>query len=627
MKRLFFIPCALLCLSVVHVSAQKTGGKNLLVPSHVAPPHWYCGFSREQLEIIIHAPQAASWVMSMEPYEQVAFTGITKGTAPDILYLSLNIGRDAQPGTLNFRVKVPAKNGLQERNWSYTLKGRNRQWQVQQGLNSADIMYLIMPDRFANGNPANDRPAEVIPDSYSRDTLKGRHGGDLKGIHDHLDYLHDLGITALWLNPVQWNDQPRESYHGYAITDHYRIDPRFGSNNDYLLLMEAMRGRQMKMVMDIIPNHTGSRHWMFLNRDTGWFNAWPQFTRTNYRAATMLDPYASEYERKLNSDGWFDHHMPDLNQRNIHVDNYLTQLYLWWVEYAGLQGYRIDTYAYPDQMFMTRLCQTLLTEYPQLGIFGETWVNGIGTQAWFVQNNIRQTLNSNLPGVTDFQLLWAMQHALTSPFGWNDGLNRVYATLAEDYVYTDPYKHCIFLDNHDLTRIYTYLNGDLNKWKMVMTMLLTLRGIPCIYYGTEILMPGSTNPTDALVRKDFPGGFPGDSSNKFKAEGRTPAEQEAFTFLRNLAQMRNAEPAFQDGKLMQFTGEEGTWVYFRYNQSKCFLIALNQEQKTKRISTARFAERLQGYNSLLNRMSGQRSSIPEYLELAPESASIFELQP
>jgi glycosidase len=203
----------------------------------------------------------------------------------------------------------------------------------------------------------------------------------------------------------------------------------------------------------------------------------------------------------------------------------------------------------------------------------------------------------------------------------------VYATLAEDYVYTDPYKHCIFLDNHDLTRIYTHLNGDLNKWKMGMTMLLTLRGIPCIYYGTEILMPGSTNPTDALVRKDFPGGFPGDSSNKFKAEGRTPAEQEAFTFLRNLAQMRNAEPAFQDGKLMQFTGEEGTWVYFRYNQSKCFLIALNQEQKTKRISTARFAERLQGYNSLLNRMSGQRSSIPEYLELAPESASIFELQP
>jgi glycosidase len=627
MKRIHFIPLALALLTSLHASAQKAGSRNSLNPNHVAPPHWYCGFSREPVEIIIHAPQAAAWVLSMEPYEDVAFHGTSRGASADILYVNLNVGRNARPGTLNFRVKVPAKNGMQERNWSYNLLARNRQWQVQTGLNSSDIMYLIMPDRFANGDPENDRHPEAIADVYSRDTLKGRHGGDLKGIGKHLDYLQDLGITALWLNPVQWNDQPRESYHGYAITDHYRIDPRLGSNQDYLQLMEAMRSKQMKMVMDIIPNHTGSRHWMYLNRDTGWFNAWPQFTRTNYRAATMLDPYASDYERKLNSDGWFDHHMPDLNQRNIHIDRYLTQLYLWWVEYCGLQGYRIDTYAYPDQEFMTRLCQALLTEYPQLGIFGETWVNGMGTQAWFVQNNIRQTLNSSLPGVTDFQLLWAIQHALTSPFGWNDGLNRVYATLAEDYLYVDPYKHCIFLDNHDLTRIYTHLNGDLDKWKMGITMLLTLRGIPCIYYGTEILMPGSTNPTDALVRKDFPGGFAGDSTNKFMAQGRTPSEQEAFLFLRSMAQLRNSEPALQDGKLMQFTGEDGTWVYFRYNTKKTFLIALNQQDKTRKIATARFNERLQGFQTMKNRLNGQRMPIPAFLELPPASAVIFELEP
>lgn len=623
--RLF--PLAIACLFSLHAAAQKSTARNQLAPNHVAPPHWYCGYSLESLEIIIHAPQAASWILSMEPYEEVAFNGTSRGASTDILYVHLNINREARPGTLNFRVKVPAKNGMQERLWSYVLKARNKQWQLQQGLNSADIMYLIMPDRFANGDPANDKHPEAIADIYSRDTLKGRHGGDLEGINEHLDYLRDLGITALWLNPVQWNDQPRESYHGYAITDHYRIDPRLGNNEDYLRLVEAMRSRQMKMVMDIIPNHTGSRHWMYLNRDTGWFNAWPQFTRTNYRASTMLDPYASAYERKLNSDGWFDHHMPDLNQRNIHIERYLRQLYLWWVEYCGLQGYRIDTYAYPDQEFMTRLCQTLLTEYPQLGIFGETWVNGMGTQAWFVQNNIRQTLNSGLPGVTDFQLLWAMQHALTSPFGWNDGLNRVYATLAEDYLYVDPYKHCIFLDNHDLTRIYTHLNGDLNKWKLGMTMLLTLRGIPCIYYGTEILMPGSTNPTDALVRRDFPGGFPGDSLNKFKEDGRSELEQDAFGFLRNLARLRNAEPAFQDGKLMQFTGEDGTWVYFRYNAKKTFMIALNQENKSRKIATARFNERLEGFQTLHHRLNGQRMPIPEFLELPPLSAAIFELEP
>lgn len=617
----------LLCLSIVSGLAQKAAVKNLLIPQHVAPPHWYCGFSRETLEIIIHAPRASAWVLSMEPYEHVAFSGTSKGAGEDILYLNLNIGRDARPGILNFRVKVPAKNGMQERNWSYNLLPRNRKWQTQQGLNSSDIMYLIMPDRFANGDQANDCPKEVIADICSRDTLKGRHGGDLKGINNHLDYLQDLGITALWLNPVQWNNQPRESYHGYAITDHYRIDPRFGSNDEYLQLMEAMRSRKMKMVMDIIPNHTGNMHWMFQNQDTGWFNAWPEFTRTNYRASTVLDPYADPAERKLNNDGWFDKHMPDLNQRNAHIDRYLTQLYLWWVEYAGLQGYRIDTYAYPDQEFMTRLCQSLLTEYPQLGIFGETWVNGIGTQAWFVQNNIRQTLNSSLPGVTDFQLLWAIQHALTNNFGWNDGLNRIYATLAEDYIYADPYKHCIFLDNHDLSRIYTHLNGNLDKWKMAITLLLTLRGIPCIYYGTEILMEGSTNPTDALVRKDFPGGFPGDSLNKFSDAGRTQKEQEAFEFMRSMAKLRNAEPALQDGKLMQYTGEDGTWVYFRYNRNKTFMIVLNQDAQPKRIATARFSERLQGYNNLRNRITGQQEPVSSYLMIPPVSATVFELAP
>jgi glycosidase len=617
----------LLRLFLSAIMAQKPASRNLLMPHNVAPPHWYCGFSQESLEIILHSPEASSWVLSMDPYEQVAFVGTSKGAAENILYVNLNIGRDARPGTLNFRVKIPGKRGIRELRWTYELKPRNRQWQVQAGLNSADIMYLILPDRFANGNPANDRHPLTQPDIYSRDTLKGRHGGDLKGIHQHLDYLQELGITALWLNPVQWNNQPRESYHGYAITDHYLIDPRFGSNDEYLKLTEDMRSRKMKMVMDIIPNHTGNKHWMFENRDTGWYNAWPQFTRTNYRASVMLDPYASEHERKLNSNGWFDHHMPDLNQRNIHIDRYLTQLYLWWAEYAGLQGYRIDTYAYPDQEFMTRLCQSLLTEFPQLGIFGETWVNGMGTQAWFVQNNIRQTLNSGLPGVTDFQLLWAIQHALTNPFGWNDGLNRIYATLAEDFIYTDPFKHCIFLDNHDLTRIFTHLNGDLKKWKMGITLLLTLRGIPCIYYGTEILMEGSTHPTDALVRKDFPGGFPGDRINKFTAEGRTILEQDAFNHISKLAKLRNAEAALQDGKLMQFTGEDGTWVYFRYNSRKTFMVALNQENTSKRIRTARFAERLQGYQYLLNPIDGTRIPITEYLELPPVSAHIFELIP
>jgi glycosidase len=397
-----------------------------------------------------------------------------------------------------------------------------------------------------------------------RDELKGRRGGDIQGICDHLDYISDLGFTALWINPMVENNEKRDSYHGYATTDSYLIDPRIGTLEELNKLTTSMKKKEMKHVWDIVYNHWGDQHHLFREMpDSNWFHWFPTYTKTNYRAETMMDPYASEYDKNLMANGWFDRHMPDLNQQDPHLSKYLIQNSIWWIEMGKIDAFRIDTYSYPDQLFMSTLNAAIKREYPNFFLFGETWVQGSAVQAWFPEGKkVGQNFDSQLDGVTDFQLYFAMTKGLTEPFGWEEGLRRIELDLAHDHLYAKPENLVTFLDNHDLARIYSLFNKDFEKWKMAHAMILTLRGIPCIYYGTEILMTGFCDP-DAHVREEFPGGWPDHKVNAFEKKGRTDIQNEAFDFIQTLLNYRKKNEWLSTSKLTQFVPNDNTYAYAR----------------------------------------------------------------
>ncbi len=591
----------------------------------IVPPHWYIGFKDTSLEIILHAENIDLFNVTLTPYDGVSLIEKKSSANRHICYLSLNISKITKPGTLVFNASVIEKQNRYVKDFVFSYELRSRTPNIFTPVTPSDVTYLIFPDRFCNGDKTNDNSPMQYNETVDRKALKKRHGGDIAGIKSKLNYLKDLGITTLWLNPVQENDQPEESFHGYAITDHYKIDPRFGTNSEYLSLNTEMKKMNMKMIMDIIPNHVGHNHWMYQNFDTGWFNLRDSFVQTNYRATTIMDPYASENEKSVNVDGAFVKTMPDYNQKNEHIAKYLNQLYLWWIEYAGLSGYRIDTYPYPDQNYMNNLCQLILSEYPKFTIYGETWVQTSAVQAAFTKNNIKGFEKNQLPGVTDFVLCWAMQEAGNKPFGWTEGLNKVYLTLIDDYLYQDPNKNCTFLDNHDLSRIFSVLNEDFNAWKRCNMMLLTLRGLPCIYYGTEILMTGTTKESDAYVRFDFPGGWPGDEKNKFKQDGRTSKENEAFNFIKTLSKYRQTQKAISEGKTTQFSGSNGIYSYFRHKDGNVVMCIFSQNNEKSTVDMTKYSEITKGFTKLKNVLTGEILPLDKTLTIEAQGSMIFEL--
>lgn len=594
---------------------------------HVAPPNWFIGYTNQQLEIILHAENIQLYNISLLPYVGVKLDTILASANQDVCYLKLHIHSATAPGNLEFSILPKEKRSKAQTAFTikYELKNRRPIGQQSNGLTTNDVTYLIFPDRFCNGDQNNDDASTQYKAKPDRGALKARHGGDIIGIKSKLDYLKDLGISALWLNPIQTNDQPEESFHGYAITDNYEIDPRFGSLKEYLELCKEMRNRNMKMIMDIIPNHVGDKHWMNQYYDTGWFNHKDEYIQTNWRASAMHDPNAAPSEQKLNTDGWLVKTMPDFNQKNTHIATYLDQLYLWWIETANLSAYRIDTYPYPDQDYMNHLIELLLYEYPNLTIFGETRVQNTTTQASFVRNNIKGFEKNRLPGVTDFSMCLAMQEACSKPFGWTEGLNRVYITQSEDFLYQDPYKNFTFLDNHDISRFYSIANEDIDAWKRGIVLLLTTRGLPCIYYGTEILMTGKIEKSDAYVRFDFPGGWPGDPVNKFIPKGRTPKEAEAFKYIQTLNKVRLNNPALGNGKTTQYSGINGIYTYFRYTANQKIMVLLSQNEAAIEIDMARFSEMTQGFSKIKNIISGETIGIPQKFTALPKGSYVFEL--
>jgi len=574
------------------------------------------------VQLIVYGPGIGESTVALKQ-EGVRILASKAGDNVNYLFVDLEIDPQAKPG--NYTLKF-TKNGKEIAQYAYPILARDPNLIKAQGVTSADFIYLLMPDRFANGNKNNDVVKGMRETDLNRDSMYYRHGGDLEGVISKLDYLHDLGITALWMTPVVTNDMPKASYHGYANTENYHIDPRFGTNADYRRLGQELHRRQMKLIHDVVPNHVGLYHWTVIEKPfSDWLHEWPSFTQTSYKDQTVFDPYAADADRQKMQNGWFVASMPDLNQNNPYMANYIIQSHIWWIEYAGVDGFRIDTYPYNDLKFMAEWTDRIVAEYPKFTFFGETWVHTVPNQAYFLgAQKVGQTVDTKLMAVTDFQLLYGIESALNQKPEWTEGVNKLYNTLASDYQYPHPEQHVIFLDNHDKDRFFSVVGEHLEKYKSAMSWLLTTRGIPQIYYGAEILMKNFSNP-DGLLRDDFKGGFPGDPINKFVEAGRLPEEQEIFRHIQKLAQYRKHNVVLQTGKVMQYVPEDGVYVYFRYTDDKTVMVLLNGNEESKEVSLSRFEQRLQGMKGLINIINDEKIDAPQTVKLEAKACQVFEI--
>jgi neopullulanase len=544
------------------------------------------------------------------PGFKINYPGITLEKAevlenPKYASLALLVGQDAKPGMVTLEWTQGKK--TQRVNWELKARREGKGTTFAQGISSEDLVYLLMPDRFSNGNPSNDRIAGMRDQTLNRDSIYHRHGGDLQGVINHLDYLQNLGVTALWMTPVIENDMPDRTEHGYAFTNHYKIEPRFGEAEVYKRLSDELHKRGMKLVQDAVYNHVGLYHVMVQDKPVkDWLHEWPTYTNTNYKDATVFDPYGSEKEKKIMTNGWFTPMMPDMNHENPRVANFLIQHALWSVEEFGVDAWRIDTYMYNGLEFMNRCNQALLDEYPKLFMFGETWVHGTVNQAYFTENNLNVPFKSNLPGVTDFQALnYGIIPALEKP---SEGLNKMYLMYSNDVLYKDPLKLVTFLDNHDLNRFFTQVGEDVSKHKMAMGWLLTSRGIPQLYYGSEVIMKGATYPKDGWVRLDFPGGWPGDKKNAFTQEGLSSDEKSVQDFVKAIANFRKNSSAIKTGSTRQYIPKNDCYVYFRYDAKQTVMVVLNIKDKPQQIRLSDYEENTKGFASARDVVTGANYS-------------------
>jgi neopullulanase len=596
----------------------------------IYPTNWWAGMKQNKLQLMIHSDKdiAVDKLIFTSSSPDVKINKVNKAENKHYLFVDIEIVKSAKPQKLKFSF-----GGIIRDEWStvdFELKPRRlgKGTAYANGATSSDLMYLIMPDRFSNGDPSNDRVPGMLDQTLRRDTVFNRHGGDLKGIQSKLDYLKDLGVTALWLNPVIENNMPERTEHGYAFTNHYKVDPRIGGDAAYKNLIDAAHAKGMKIIQDAVYNHVGIQHFFIKDMPMkNWVHQWPAYTNTTYKEQTLFDPYAAAIDKKKMLDGWFVPSMADLNHQNPFVEKFLIQHALWTVEEFGIDGWRIDTYAYNDLDFMNRCNKALYDEYPGISIFGETWVHGVPNQSFFTENNYNIPYKSNLQATTDFQLLfYGIQESLTKPFGWTDGVNKLYTTAAQDFVYKNPMRQVIFLDNHDLPRFYSVLNEDTAKYKMAFAWLMTFRGIPQMYYGNEILMTGITSPNDGYVRQDFPGGWDGDAANKFTEAGRTAKENSIFNYIKRFANFRKSSSAIKTGKLTQYVPEDGVYVYFRHDAKQTLMCVMNSNNNAATIKMDRFEEKVKGFTKAHDVATGVTFNLEPTLSLGPNYVLVMELK-
>ena len=606
----------------------------------IEPANWFVGMKDASLQLMVYG-QGIKTAEVTTDYPGVKIDSLVRLDSPNYLLVYMNV-KDAQPGTMNLLFQQ----GKQKKKVAYELKVREKKGEERIGFSNADVLYMLMPDRFASGRSDNDQIKGMRPYKNDRSEPSLRHGGDLEGIRQHLDYFKELGVTALWFTPVLENNSPDNglfsTYHGYATTDYYRVDPRFGSNEEYRRLCDEAHEKGLKIVMDMIFNHSGFEHpWVKDMPTKDWLNTpeWlkgtnlddqtqmtvgDHYLQTSYKLTPVVDPYASKVDMRETVDGWFVPTMPDLNQRLTWVMDYLIQNSIWWIETVGIDGIRMDTYPYADADGMARWMKRIHLEYPHFNTVGETWVTEPAYTAAWQKDSKLSNRNSYLPTVMDFSFydrINLAKHEETDD--WWKGFNRIYNSLVYDYLYPNPSSVMAFLDNHDTDRFLG--NGkDSTALKQALALLLTINRIPQLYYGTEILMNGTKEKTDGNVRQDFPGGFPGDSKNAFTREGRTKAENAMFDWLSRLLHWRQGNEVITKGSQTQFIPYKGIYVIARQYQGKTVLTILNGKRSQATMAVERYSEAIGNHTQAKDVLTGTTYQLSKDLVLQPRQVLVLE---
>ena len=577
----------------------------------IEPPFWWADMHHERLQIMVYG-NAVAELRAEVTCPNVELAAVTRTANPNYLFLDLKLRSELTAGPCELRFQPPDADAIVE---PFEFLDRRPKSALRKGFSPASVLYLITPDRFANGDQDNDHVPGML-EGPRRDLPRGRHGGDLQGIIDNLSYIEAMGFTHIWLNPVLENRQPDHSYHGYSTTDYYKVDPRLGSNELYRELSRRAKAMGIGLVMDLIPNHIGSGHWWMNDLPTpDWLNH-NRYVQSSHVREPLLDPHAPESERAAFVDGWFVPTMPDLNQKNPLLAEYLMQNAVWWVEYADLAGVRVDTWSYADKAFLSDWTRRLMTEYPSFNIVGEEWIQDPGSIAYWQRGKARPDgYTSHLPSLMDFPLALALREGLVAEETWNSGLINIYRILAQDFVYADPSHLLVFADNHDMKRIYSQLEGDDDLFRIAMVLVLTMRGIPQVFYGTEILMGDAEVSDHGLVRADFPGGWPGDAVNGFTGEGLSEAALEARQFVRDLIAWRRQTPALGEGEFTHYAPRDGIYVYFRHNADQRIMVAINKNADARSLALERFHEMLGDATIGIEVLDGRAHQLTSEIEI------------
>jgi len=593
----------------------------------IEPPFWWTEMHNPELQIMLYGTNISEYDVTFS--EAIEIKDVVKTENPNYLFVTINT-QNISPGQYELQFSKDNKIIGTE---IYEFKARREQSALRKGFDSSDLIYLIMPDRFANGNTAIDSTHDTV-ENLNREESSGRHGGDIQGIIDHLDYLEELGATALWSTPSLEDNEPVYSYHTYAQSDYYKIDPRYGTNADYKRLSSEMHKRDMKLIMDYVTNHWGSKHWIIQDLPSkDWIHYWDNgekgFQRSSYRMTTQFDPNASEADKEACMDGWFDTTMPDINQSNPLVLNYMIQNAIWWVEFADLDGFRVDTYSYNDKEGIAKWTKAIMDEYPNFNITGEVWYHNQSHIAYWQKDSkigAMDNYNSHLPTVMDFTLHDAILVMFSEDDQkWDKGMVRAHENFVNDFLYPDINNMLVFAGNHDTNRINEIYGADLQKYKLVMTLITTIRGIPQVYYGDELGMVGNRDlKGDGDIRRDFPGGWEGDPMDAFTAEGRTAEQSEFFEFSKKIFNWRKSKSVIHFGKTMQFVPQNNVYVYFRYDDNDTVMVVINNNPESQTIDLNRFNEMIKAFKKGKDIISGEDISLENAMTIDGKSSMIIE---
>lgn len=613
--RLFYVPILMIFFMNISLNAQI---------QRIEPPFWFSGMHNPEVQILFYGVDIAQYQVSTT--NPAVITNVKRTENPNYIFITINT-KKVTGTAVDFIFKNKNKTSFTQK---YELKDRRKNSAQRKSFDASDMIYLLMPDRFANGNKNNDNDRNTT-EKYNRELPGGRHGGDIEGIIQHLDYIHSLGATTIWSTPLCEDNDAEYSYHTYGQSDVYKIDPRFGTNEDYVRLADEMHKRDMKLVMDYVTNHWGLQHWMIKDLPTqDWIHQFDNYTQTNHKRSTISDTNASKIDRDICINGWFVPSMPDLNIMNPLVFKYLCQNAIWWIEYANLDGFRIDTYNYSEPEGISKWTKAITDEYPNFNLVGEITLRNQGLLSYWQKDSPIgqiQKFNSHLPSVMDFALSDALQIIFDEDDGtWDRGTTRVYDVISRDFLFPNASNLLIFAENHDTKRFNQIYNNDIRKYKMAMTMLATIRGIPQLYYGSEIGMAGDQNIGDADIRKDFPGGWDGDENNAFTKKGRTEFQNEYFDFTSKLFNWRKTNDAVHFGKTTHYIPENNVYVYFRYNATKSVMVLINNSAERVAVDTKRFQENIKNYKTGKEVLTDATFDLSKPISIEGKSALILELK-